>query len=42
MWWYVDTDDDDNSWECAGDVAQKGGGGNADSHSYDNVTVVLL
>ena len=37
-----ESDDDDNSWHCAGDVAQKGGGGNADSHYYDNITVVLL
>ena len=34
-----ESDDDDNSWDCAVDVAQKGGG---DSHYYDNITVVLL
>ena len=37
-----ESDDDDNSWHCAGDVAQKGGVGNADSHYYNNITVVLL
>ena len=37
-----ESDNNDSGWDCAVDVTQKGGGGNTDSHYYDNITVVLL